>query len=218
MVDRNAELRATVRRLESNAKRKIRRNERKGLGNVSAFSPIRPSMEVGSLNKRQLTVYQHQLQRFQSRKNQFLSDSNGEALPSQEWKKYKQRERKYSARVNAIYDEVKGLILPNGQSIADRMTIMTPDHPSMANQAVNALFRPPNREPKQVNGVSALKKLDKSLDRMLGPEYFDYRRNADKDAITQMLDMLGDDELKDRVLSLNDKQFDTLWNYTEFGD
>lgn len=216
MVDRNAELRATVRKLETNAKRKVNRNKAKGIAGVNTFTPVRPSIDLGSLNKRQLTTYSHQLQRFNSRRNQFLADANGEALPSRAWKAYKRKENAYNAKVNAIFDEVKGLTLPNGQSIKDRMNIITPDHPAMANQAVNALFRPTSREVSAVNGMHGLDRLNKLIDKKLAPDYFAERRKGDKEALGQMLDMLGDDELTERVGALTDKQFDTLWNYTEF--
>ena len=216
MVDRNAELRATIRRLESNAKRKIRRNERKGLGNVSAFSPIRPSMEVGSLNKRQLTVYQHQLERFQSRKNQFIADANSNALPTRAWREYARKERRYAEKVNAIYSAASGLIHPDGQTVDQAMRIATPDHPSMANQPVNSLFRPPHHEAYQINGLHGLGVLNRKLDRKLSDEYFDETREDNRRVAREMLSFIGDEDLIERVENLTDKQFDTLWNYSYF--
>jgi hypothetical protein len=215
MKNDHSELRSRIQRLEHNTKRKLARNNAKGVAvRSSEFNPLQASDSMTT--KRQLQTYANRLSRFTSRKTQFVPDANSNPLPSRAWREYKRQERRYAEKVNGVFNKVSPLTMPNGQTIGDRMKIMTPDHPSMANQPLNMLYRPTVRDSRSVNGLHGLEKLEQSIERKMSPEYFDYRRDSAKVSVTKFLEEIGDDKLLKRMQGLTDWQFDVLWNYTDF--
>lgn len=214
-----AALRAEVSRLRRRVGQKVSRLRRSAGVELSGSSVV-PSREAKAHNRynaTQLNAYAKELSGFLDRKVQFVPDREGRPIPKAKWdKEYKTLERQYNENVDAIVKNVRDLDLPNGQSIGEYMSEMTPTHRTMTNPAVNSMYDPPVRSSKNFRSESALDKMIDTMRVRTSPGYTDQVVNVAREQAEQMLDVIGDSKLRKSVEELSDQQFFVLWQYTAF--
>lgn len=211
-------LRAEVKRLRRAVTRKVSRLKQAHDVFLSGtqFDPRRAPRSEARYSASQLRSYIHDLAGFVDRGNQFVGDAQRRPIPRSDWQRYKNLENQYNARVNEYFDRVKGVRLPSGETVAERMARVTPDHRQMGNPAVHAPFDPVERQPGNVASKAALDKLIDAMKKRLQPDYFEKKNREGMEQFEKMMDILNDSELKEAVKGLNDEQFALLWNYTGF--
>lgn len=212
------ELRQEIERLRKAATRKVSRVKRTygALVSGSEFDPRRAPQIHKRYTARQLETYKRELQGFLSRGNQYVSGSRGVPIPREKWSRYKAAEQQYNARVNANFERFAKVELPSGEPIESRMVRMTPRHRQMYNPAVNSPYDPPVRRSQSIVSERGLDKLIAEMEARLSGDYDKKRLDDGREQFKQMADRIGDDSLKDKVDSLNDEQWELLWNYTPF--
>lgn len=213
------ELRAMARARHRATTRKISRiKSETGLTiSGSKNDPRRDLSRIKRYTKSQLRAYIGQLNDFSSRSVQFVPSATRTPIQADLWKKYKGLERRYNQRVNAQFDTVKDVFLPAvGQTIGERMAMITPAHRQLTNPAVNAPYRPAEMQPRNVKSEKALKRLIAQKQNQLKASY---RKKLVDDArrqFSQMADVINRRDLARDVAKLSDAQFEVLWNYTPF--
>lgn len=220
MADRELEeLRQLARARHRAVTRKISRLKQDAGVPVSGTKsdPRRDLSRVKRYTKSQLRAYVGQLNDFSSRSVQFVPSASKKPMQADLWKKYKNLERRYNQRVNAQFAKVQDVFLPAvGQTIGERMAMITPAHRQLTNPAVNAPYRPSEMQSRNVASERALKRLIAQKQNQLKASY---RKKLVDDARSQfakMADVINRRDLANDVSKLSDAQFEVLWNYTPF--
>lgn len=213
------ELRSLARSRHKAATRKISRI-RNTTGLSLSGSKNDPRRELGKIRgytKSQLRTYIGQLNDFNSRNVQFVSSATKQPMRADLWKQYKALEGRYNRRINEQFETVKDVYLPAvGQTIGERMSMITPAHRQLTNPAVNAPYRPAEIRSGNITSEKALKRLIAQKQKQLRPSH---RKNLIKNArenFGKMADVINRRDLADAVKGLTDAQFEVLWNYTPF--
>lgn len=183
----------------------------------SRNDPRRDLSKVKRYTKSQLRTYIAQLNDFSSRSVQFVPSANRTPIQADLWKKYKSLEGRYNRRVNAQFEKVADVFLPAvGQTLGERMAMITPAHRQLTNPAVNSPYRPAEMKPSNVASEQALIRLIAQKENQLKASY---RKKLIDDARSQfakMADVINRRDLAQDVSKLSDAQFEVLWNYTPF--
>src|SRR4029078_1571742 len=109
--------------------------------------------------------------------------------------------------------------LPNGTTIAERVAMTTPKHPTMGtNLAINRPFEEVRKTSRGIMGNKGALILAQELQSRMGPRWFSSRIAKDREAFRKMLAVVNDTRLSEKVDELSDAQFNVLWNYTGFAD
>lgn len=211
-------LRAQVRRAEANAGRKVRRLKSSNDVDFSRnnLDPRRSKDRVRNYTAKQLSSYLDKLSTFNSRSTQIYGSSKGGTLDPKLWERYKRLESKVARRTDDLYKRYAKLPANEFESVEFRMQKTYTGR--YMQSAVNSPYDPPRLRPGQVKDERALRELIKSAEVRSSDKYWEDRLAAAKSEFGQMSDALGDDELKDMVSKLTDKQFAGLWYYTNFAN
>jgi hypothetical protein len=180
------------------------------------FDPRRaPGVHAGYTEK-QLTVYRERLADFLSRSTQYVPDASRAPLPRAEFAKYKTAETRYRESAGGVYEAIKHVELPSGETVGERMAKMTPLHKVMHNTAMNRVFDPHERSSDDITSLKSLRKLMRSLEKGSSPSEIRRKINESRDQMRQMLDVINEPELQHKVNELTHNQYVALWNYTTF--
>jgi len=211
------ELRKKVRDLEKRAARKISRNRSKGVElNNSDFDPRRKNANVGRYNSHQLRAYAGNLERFLSRRTQFVGGARGVPIRREKWRQFEAHQNRYNENATKAYNEVRGIKLPNGMTIGEREAATRSEFPTTANPAVNAMFRKSGFTPDGLTGERALAALVKQIKAKNDPKRIAKEIASGREQLAQMLKVVGRNDIQEKVNRLNDKQFNLLWQYSNF--
>lgn len=178
--------------------------------------PRRDKERLKSYNRRQLRAYIRNLNRFVDRSNQYVPDANARPVRRDLWRQYKAQEQAFNRRVQSHFEKYKDIFIPEaGMTVGERMHMVTPLHRYMRNtQAVNSLYDPIERDPKQIRDERALRKLRDSYKDRNDPAYFTRRTQAGRDLFKEFMDTAGRSDLVAMVDELSDAQFDLAWDYS----
>lgn len=213
-----SDLRNQIARMRKAATRKISRNKTQRGVDISGseFDPRRSTSAPKNYTASQLRAYRNELAGFLSRENQFVPDATRSPLPRSEWEAYKRREQAYRDTAGSVYERVKNVELPSGESIQERMAKMDVLHKRMHNPTVNTIFDPHNRQPQDIVSREALKKLNDDLKQKANPHNLRRRISQSREQFEKMAEVVNEPGLIDAVKQLTHDQFVALWNYTNF--
>ncbi len=214
-----SDLRAEVSRRRAAATAKVRRLRAKGVEvEGTNYDPRRSPEVTKRYTKAQLNRYLTELNAFTSRTTQYTRLSNG-FVPTQEWREYKRPEAVYNRIGKRQYRGVEDMVLPSGQTVAERDASMRPSNPKVrraAGEASRRIYEPVNIRPEQVESPEALRKLiafrKRQISRQYEPEVIARQRNE----MRQMVEKIGDESIRKATESLTEDQFKILWNYGSF--
>jgi len=173
--------------------------------------------KIKRYNKRQLESYISDLKGFTHRSNNFVAGSGGTPLPATLWRQYVEKERKFNATGQSKFDKVADIFLPDlNKTIGQRSAELTPRIRGADGEIANRPYSRIEKRSTSIASVEALKISIKSMERRTAKDYNSIQIGMGRIRANQMLDKIGDKELTERVNSLTDKQFDLLWNYSQF--
>lgn len=179
--------------------------------------PRRDLSKVKRYTKAQLRTYINQLNSFTPRSVQFVPSATRTPLRADLWKKYKNLESRYNQQINRQFRLVENVYLPAvGQTIGERMAMITPIHRQLTNPAVNSPYRPGERSSKNIPSEKALKRLIAEKQQQLRPNYRKRLINDARSQFGKMAMTINRRDLADDIAKLSDAQFEILWNYTPF--
>lgn len=183
----------------------------------SKNDPRRDLSKVKRYTKSQLRTYIAELSEFSSRSVQFVPSANRTPIQADLWKRYKSLEARRNQQINTQFERVKDVFLPAvGQTIGERMAMITPAHRQLTNPSVNAPYRPAEMQPRNVASQKALERLVAQKENQLRPSYRKQLINDARSQFAKMADVINRRDLARDVSKLSDAQFEVLWNYTPF--
>ncbi len=179
--------------------------------------PRRPIGVVDKYNQKQLTTYLGDLDRFMTRNNGFIQGANGGVLPKNLYEEYKRLETKFNSIGGTHFEKVKNLFIPNaGMTIEERDDKLRPDAARAQGDVVNRPYGFINRNPNNIPDEQALKTLITNLKKKVNSGYLPSEIKKQREQLSQMLTVIGDNDLNSRAEKLTITQFDILFNYTHF--
>lgn len=216
-VDR---LRAEVARAQRLAGDKMRRVQ-KGTGAVvrgTQFDPTRDAAKVARYNSKQLRSYLSQLDSFRDRSVQFVGGAKGAPIPQADWNRFASVQATYNRIAAGDLESVANVTLRGGQTIAQRENTFLPETHGARGRSANRPLGEIRTDSFQVASDSALAKLEAGLRKRMSASYKREKLGNQRLELAAMMDRVGESALKSRISELSDKQFNALWNYTDFAD
>lgn len=209
-----ASLRAEALRLHRNTTSKISKNNAKRGADLSGteFDPRVSPSKVKRYNRQQLASYIAKLEKFNSRKTQFVPDSQYRPIPAQKWREYKDAEKALNKEIRDRYSTYSGIKLPSGLTVAQQLSMFETTHPQMHNPASNAGIRELDRHSKSVKSLLALEKLTQDTKKRTSREHKLSVEAANRKSVNDMMDIIGNDNWKQRIDALSSTKLDILWN------
>lgn len=211
-----ARLRALAIQRHKAATKKISRNTVARGAKISGteFDPRRSLALVRNYNSKQLAVYIKKVDEFTSRKTQFVPDAKYRPMPIGDWQKYKAAEKTLNDINQKRFKKIKDLKLPNGFTVAQKLSQTDSLHPQMHNPASNSAHREINRRSKTAKSLQALAKLEMDMKNRATPEYRAHLEAQNRLSVSKMLDVIGDGKMKLEISALSSEKFNFLWDYS----
>lgn len=211
-------LRIEVARMRRAATKKISRVKLRHGAMVtgSEFDPRRSTHLETHYTEKQLIAYRDKLAHFLSRSNQYVPDAYKKPMPRAEFTEYKRQENAYRSSAGGVYERIKNVELPSGETIAQRLAKMDVLHKAMHNPTVNSIFDPHTRASYAFTSRDALKKLTKAMKRDASPKAIKRKVSDARKQFAAMMDVINMPELFAATKGLTNDQFIALWNHTSF--
>lgn len=214
-------LRASAIRKHKAATSKASRLKRQGIEVAGSIAdPRRDLSVVKKYNKAQLNAYIRKLDSFNSRNTKFVQGHNGAALPAHRLAVYQREQERYNRRASRHYDSVKDTFLPQrGMSVEERDTYLRPKGRVKAQgDSVTRPYDPISRTPEMFRSAAGLEVAIADMRKRNSKSYLPSKLREQKYQAYQMVDRLGNEEMKRILGELTDEQFDTMWNYSSIAN
>ena len=147
----------------------------------------------------------------------YYRGARGTIVTRQAYRNYVNSVRKINNSIYAEQDKYKDVyIKPLGMTVKERRAMMTPTHPVHGTEAYDGMKKLKIYSPTQLMGTEGAK--------MIALRNDDIRRQyTSREMVTkargymnQMMDVIGDEEIRLKFNSLSDEQFWFIWAYTDF--
>lgn len=147
----------------------------------------------------------------------YYKGARGSIVTRQSYRNYVNSVRKINNSVDAEQAKYQDVFIkPLGMTVKERRAMMTPTHPVHGTEAYDGMKKLKIYSPTQLMGTEGAK--------MIALRNDDIRRQyTSRELVTkargymnQMMDTVGDEELRVKFNSLSDEQFWFIWAYTDF--
>lgn len=147
----------------------------------------------------------------------YYKGARGTIVTRQSYRNYVNSVRKINNSVDAEQSKYQDVFIkPLGMTVKERRAMMTPTHPVHGTEAYDGMKKLKIYSPTQLMGTEGAK--------MIALRNDDIRRQyTSRELVTkargymnQMMDTIGDEELRVKFNSLSDEQFWFIWAYTDF--
>jgi len=181
------------------------------------YDPRKTTTFIHDASPKQLAAYVRSLNKFNNRDTQFVPDAEFQPIPKKVWDKVKAAEEKKNAFVKKFYEPFKDIVIdPAGQTVDQRMAMITPIHEHMGTRTTDSPYKKSDRKSTTLHGESGAKRLTKHLNDMATMKHQKQSLKNHRTGVMKMLDIVGDIEMQVKVAKLTNKQWATLWKYTNF--
>lgn len=206
-------LRDEVKRQQANANRKVSRNRAKGVEIANTPFDIRRDIaKTKTYNMRQLNNYLYELVGFNSRSTNFVAGVEGKPIHKDTLDRYNAAQKAYNAVVKSYEDSVGGEHIKSANmTVAERNQAFRNNVKKAQGEAVNKPYQFVNREPHNINGEEAAKRLAVDLERRMKKSYLPGEVKRARGELKQMLDILGESDLNKEFRKLSNDQFMFMW-------
>lgn len=174
---------------------------------------------IAKMNRRQINRALGKADKFLSRGTQFVGLGDNTPVPRSEWNKFERLRQKQNDIINAHYQQVKDVRMPNSaMTVGQNRAMRTPtSHPQAGNPSVNVDVAVPKTAPSGVANEQAFQKLMKDARRKSTKKYhseFLQTARSTFDSISEN----STPAMNTRVKKLSNDQFLALWNIKGFVD
>lgn len=147
----------------------------------------------------------------------YYKGARGTVVTRQSYRNYVNSVRKINNSVDAEQAKYQDVFIkPLGMTVKERRAMMTPTHPVHGTEAYDGMKKLKVYSPTQLMGTEGAK--------MIALRNDDIRRQyTSRELVTKargymndMMDIIGDEELRVKFNSLSDEQFWFIWAYTDF--
>lgn len=213
-------LRKAALKSEALVSRKIRRMSKGDYGidiTGTEYDPRVGKDAISRMTGDRLTALLEKQARFRRASVGYYKGARGTVVTRQAYRNYVNSVRKINNSVEKEqhkYDDV--YIKPLGMTVKERRAMMTPSHPVHQTEAYDGMKKLKIYSPGQLMGTEGAK--------MIALRNDDIRRQyASRELVTKargymndMMDRIGDEEIRTKLNSLSDEQFWFIWAYTDF--
>lgn len=147
----------------------------------------------------------------------YYKGARGTIVTRQSYRNYVNSVRKINNSVDAEQSKYQDVFIkPLGMTVKERRAMMTPTHPVHGTEAYDGMKKLKIYSPTQLMGTEGAK--------MIALRNDDIRRqytsrelvSKARGYMNDMMDVIGDEELRVKFNSLSDEQFWFIWAYTDF--
>lgn len=147
----------------------------------------------------------------------YYKGARGTIVTRQSYRNYVNSVRKINNSVDAEQAKYQNMFIkPLGMTVKERRAMMTPTHPVHGTEAYDGMKKLKIYSPTQLMGTEGAK--------MIALRNDDIRRqytsrelvSKARGYMNDMMDIIGDEELRVKFNSLSDEQFWFIWAYTDF--
>lgn len=147
----------------------------------------------------------------------YYKGARGTIVTRQSYRNYVNSVRKINNSVDAEQTKYQDMFIkPLGMTVKERRAMMTPTHPVHGTEAYDGMKKLKIYSPTQLMGTEGAK--------MIALRNDDIRRqytsrelvSKARGYMNDMMDVIGDEELRVKFNSLSDEQFWFIWAYTDF--
>lgn len=147
----------------------------------------------------------------------YYKGARGTVVTRQSYRNYVNSVRKINNSVDAEQAKYQDMFIkPLGMTVKERRAMMTPTHPVHGTEAYDGMKKLKIYSPTQLMGTEGAK--------MIALRNDDIRRqytsrelvSKARGYMNDMMDIVGDEELRVKFNSLSDEQFWFIWAYTDF--
>lgn len=147
----------------------------------------------------------------------YYKGARGTIVTRQSYRNYVNSVRKINNSVDAEHAKYQNMFIkPLGMTVKERRAMMTPTHPVHGTEAYDGMKKLKIYSPTQLMGTEGAK--------MIALRNDDIRRqytsrelvSKARGYMNDMMDVIGDEELRVKFNSLSDEQFWFIWAYTDF--
>lgn len=147
----------------------------------------------------------------------YYKGARGTIVTRQSYRNYVNSVRKINNSVDAEQAKYQDVFIkPLGMTVKERRAMMTPTHPVHGTEAYDGMKKLKVYSPSQLMGTEGAK--------MIALRNDDIRRqytsrelvSKARGYMNDMMDVIGDEELRVKFNSLSDEQFWFIWAYTDF--
>lgn len=147
----------------------------------------------------------------------YYKGARGTIVTRQSYRNYVNSVRKINNSVDAEQAKYQDVFIkPLGMTVKERRAMMTPTHPVHGTEAYDGMKKLKIYSPTQLMGTEGAK--------MIALRNDDIRRqytsrelvSKARGYMNDMMDIIGDEELRVKFNSLSDEQFWLIWAYTDF--
>lgn len=147
----------------------------------------------------------------------YYKGARGTIVTRQSYRNYVNSVRKINNSVDAEQAKYQDIFIkPLGMTVKERRAMMTPTHPVHGTEAYDGMKKLKIYSPTQLMGTEGAK--------MIALRNDDIRRqytsrelvSKARGYMNDMMDIIGDEELRVKFNSLSDEQFWFIWAYTDF--
>jgi hypothetical protein len=179
------------------------------------FDPRKPHAAVNRMNSVQLRAYINKLNTFTSRTTQFVGLHGGEPVPRKEWQGFVGRQNRVAELEEAHSIDIgRYKAMGSDETVGQARARLHPTAQGGRRGPLNST----SFDPSDINGRSALNKLDARLRKVLSPGYVKAQLKQGRANAIEALKQMGELELIEKVAALSEYQFDVLWYGTRFAE
>lgn len=147
----------------------------------------------------------------------YYKGARGTIVTRQSYRNYVNSVRKINNTVTAEQNKYSDVyIKPLGMTVKERKAMLTPSHPVHGTEAYDGMKQLKIYSPQQLMGTEGAKVIAQRNDEIRRQYTSREMVSKARAYMNQMMDTVGDEELRVKFNSLSDEQFWFIWAHTDF--
>lgn len=147
----------------------------------------------------------------------YYKGARGTIVTRQAYRNYVNSVRKINNTVTAEQNKYSDVyIKPLGMTVKERKAMLTPSHPVHGTEAYDGMKQLKIYSPQQLMGTEGAKVIAQRNDEIRRQYTSREMVSKARGYMNQMMDTVGDEELRVKFNSLSDEQFWFIWAHTDF--
>lgn len=147
----------------------------------------------------------------------YYKGARGTIVTRQSYRNYVNSVRKINNSVTAEQNKYSDVyIKPLGMTVKERKAMLTPSHPVHGTEAYDGMKQLKIYSPRQLMGTEGAKVIAQRNDEIRKQYTTREMVSKARGYMNQMMDTVGDEELRFKFNSLSDEQFWFIWAHTDF--
>lgn len=147
----------------------------------------------------------------------YYKGARGTIVTRQSYRNYVNSVRKINNSVDAEQAKYQDIFIkPLGMTVKERRAMITPTHPVHGTEAYDGMKKLKIYSPTQLMGTEGAKMIAQRNDAIRRQYTSRELVSKARGYMNDMMDVIGDEELRFKFNSLSDEQFWFIWAYTDF--